>query len=141
MLSSVERQKLEKASSHNFDDAIRIDNEGTIIPYPEQEYDIFDDRSFDGEGRSWVRYHNSIAERVAEVEVRIIEEMHKNSVCAVDRAIEYIRYWVPGYGGLIVDEAAVNLKRRIKAGGNVMPPPPKRLTYKEVRERYSSTFT
>ena len=140
MSSSVEQQKLEKASSHNFDDAIRIDKEKTTISYPEQEYDIFDDSFYDEEDRNWVRHHNSIAERVAGVDEEIIERMHKNSVRAVDIAIDYLQYWMPDYDGLIVDEAAVNIKRRIKAGGNVKPPR-KRLTYEEIREHYSSTFT
>ncbi len=43
MSSSIDQQKPEKASNHNFDGTIRIDKEKTIIPYPEQEFDVYEE--------------------------------------------------------------------------------------------------
>ena len=130
MLSGVERE--------NTTD--KTDKEEIITPYPEREYDV-DEHYTNEEGRLRRRDHRSTLQRIAGVEKDIIEYMYNNSVRSVYRAVDYLQYWMPDYVGPDVDEAAANLKRRIKAGINVMPPPPKRLTYKEVRERYSSTFT
>ena len=143
MLTRIEKRQAEEMLSSIRDYETRINKEKTPTPYPEQEFDVFNDSFYDDEDRNWARNYPSIADRVADVEESIIENMHKNSVRAVDRAIDYIECWVPDYSGPIVDEAVVNIKRRIKAGIIVKPPrpPPKRLTYKEVRERYSSTFT
>ena len=93
------------------------------------------------EGRYHTRDYSSTAQHIAEIESDIIENMHKNSAGAVDRAIDYIEYWLLGdYGGPLVDEAAVNIKRRIKAGINVMPPPYEPSTDEECIERYYLAF-
>ena len=129
------------SSSVETENAIgKTDKEEIITPYPEREYDVDGEYYTDEECSFRVRDHRSTLQCIAYVEVRIIEYMHKNSVGAVDRAIEHIRYWMPDYVGPDVDEAAANLKRRIKAG-IIVKPPRKRLTYEEIRERYSSTFT
>ena len=130
------------SSSVETENAIgKTDKEEIITPYPEREYDVDGEQYTNEEGRHRVRDHRSTLQRIARVEEDIIERMHNNSVRSVYRALDYLQYWMPDYVGPDVDEAAANLKRRIKAGINVMPPPPKRLTYKEIRERYSSTFT
>ena len=140
MLTRIEKRQAEEMLSSIRDYETRINKEKTPTPYPEQEFDVFNDSFYDDEDRNWARNYPSIADRVADVEESIIENMHKNSVRAVDRAIDYIEYWVPDYGGPIVDEAAANLKRRIKAG-IIVKPPRNRLTNEGVSELYRCTFT
>ena len=129
------------SSSVETENAIgKTDKEEIITPYPEREYDV-EGEQYASEGyKHRVRDHRSTLQRIAEIEEEIIESMHKNSVGAVYRTVDYLQYWMPDYVGPDVDEAAANLKRRIKAG-IIVKPPRKRLTYEEFRERYSSTFT
>ena len=124
------------SSSVETENAIgKTDKEEIITPYPEREYDVDGEHYTNEEGRFRRRDHRSTLQRIAEVEKEIIESMHKNSVGAVYRAVDYLQYWMPHYeGNAIVDEAAANLKRRIKAGINVMPPPSSEiLTYEEIK--------
>ena len=127
------------SSSVEAENAIgKTDKEEIITPYPEQEYDVDDEQYTDEEGYFRTRDYRSIAERVAGAEEFIIEKMYSNSVRALYASVEHIQSWIH-FEGLPVDEAVVNIKRRIKAGIIVKPPrpPPKRLTYKEFRENYN----
>ena len=130
MLSGVERENT----------VCKTDKEEIITPYPEQEFDVNEEYHRNEEGHFRRRDHRSILQRIAEVEEEIIESMHKNSVGAVYRTVDYLQYWMPDYGGPIVDEAAANLKRRIKAG-IIVKPPRNRLTNEGVSELYRCTFT
>ena len=161
----VEQQRSEEVLNRIFDYEIRINKEKIIPPYPEPEYDVYGEGYGDEkgsyytraiqpnevnrtalsyvneEGRYHTRDYSSTAQHIAEIESDIIETMHKNSAGAVDRAIEYIEYWLLGdYGGPLVDEAAANIKRRIKAGINVIPPPEEPSTHEECIERYYLAF-
>ena len=108
--------------------------EEIITPYPEQEYDVDDEQYTDEEGYFRTRDYRSIAERVAGAEEFIIEKMYSNSVRALYASVEHIQSWIH-FKGLPVDEAVVNIKRRIKAGIIVKPPrpPSKILTYEEIK--------
>ena len=129
------------SSSVETENAIgKTDKEEIITPYPEQEFDVNEEYHRNEEGHFRRRDHRSILQRIAEVEEEIIESMHKNSVGAVYRTVDYLQYWMPDYGGPIVDEAAANLKRRIKAG-IIVKPPRNRLTNEGVSELYRCTFT
>ena len=131
MSSSVERE--------NTTD--KTDKEEIITPYPEREYDVDGEHYTNEEGSLRRRDHRSTLQRIAEIEKEIIESMHKNSVGAVYRAVDYLQYWMPHYeGNARVDEAAANLKRRIKAG-IIVKPPRNRLTNEGVSELYRCTFT
>ena len=130
MLSSVETEN-----------AIgKTDKEEIITPYPEQEFDVNEEYHRNEEGHFRRRDHRSILQRIAGVEEEIIESMHKNSVGEVYRTVDYLQYWMPDYGGPIVDEAAANLKRRIKAG-IIVKPPRNSLTNEGVSKLYRCTFT
>ena len=128
------------SSSVETENAIgKTDKEEIITPYPEQEYDV-DEHYTNEEGRLRRRDHRSTLQRIAGVEKDIIEYMHKNSVRSVYRALDYLQYWMPDYVGPDVDEAAANLKRRIKAG-IIVNPPRNSLTNEGVSELYRCTFT
>ena len=118
----------------------KTDKEEIITPYPEREYDVDGEHYTNEEGRFRRRDHRSTLQRIAEIEKEIIESMHKNSVGEVYRAVDYLQYWMPDYVGPDVDEAAANLKRRIKAG-IIVKPPRNRLTNEGVSELYRCTFT
>ena len=118
----------------------KTDKEEIITPYPEPEYDVDGEHYINEEGYFRRRDHRSTLQRIAEIEKEIIESMHKNSVGEVYRAVDYLQYWMPDYVGPDVDEAAANLKRRIKAG-IIVKPPRNRLTNEGVSELYRCTFT
>ena len=130
MSSSVERENT----------VCKTDKEEIITPYPEREYDVDGEHYTNEEGMLRRRDHRSTLQRIAEIEKEIIESMHKNSVGEVYRAVDYLQYWMPDYVGPDVDEAAANLKRRIKAG-IIVKPPRNRLTNEGVSELYRCTFT
>ncbi len=123
------------SSSVETENAIcKTDKEEIITHYPEQEYDVDSEQYTDEEGYFRTRDYRSIAERVAGAEEFIIEKMYSNSVRALYASVEHIQSWIH-FKGLPVDEAVVNLKRRIKAGIIVKPPrpPSKILTYEEIK--------
>ena len=130
------------SSSVETENAIgKTDKEEIITPYPEQEFDVDEEYHRNEEGHFRRRDHRSILQRIAGVEKEIIEYMYNNSVRSVYRAVDYLQYWMPHYeGNAVVDEAAANLKRRIKAGINVMSPS-NRLTNEGVSKLYRCTFT
>ncbi len=123
------------SSSVETENAIgKTDKEEIITHYPEQEYDVDSEYYTDEEGYFRTRDYRSIAERVAGAEEFIIEKMCSNSVRALYASVEHIQSWIH-FEGLPVDEAVVNIKRRIKAGIIVKPPrpPSKILTYEEIK--------
>ncbi len=140
MLTSIEQQKSDEMLNHIYAYETRINKEKITRPYPKPEHDVYGEHYINKEGYSRRRNYNSTAQRIAEIEADIIEEMHsENKASKVKWAVRHIQHWLPNYGGPLVDEAADNIRERILAGIIVVPPY-EPSTQEEIIERYCLAF-